>query len=65
MTHLRLSVTICLRKITEDDLNERDDYGVQFSEHARVSLYLAISLCSNANPLIIVCSMGFGRVLFQ
>ena len=32
MTLLRLFVTISLRKINEDNLNERDDYGVPFSE---------------------------------
>ena len=32
MTLLRLFVTISLRKINEDDLNERDDHGVPFSE---------------------------------
>ena len=32
MTLLRLLVTISLHKINEDDLNERDDYGVPFSE---------------------------------
>ena len=50
MTLLRL-VTISLRKINEDDLNEQDDYGVPFSEqqcmHGSV-----ISLCLNENPLI-------------
>ena len=32
MTLLRFFVTISLRKINEDDLNKRDDYGVPFSE---------------------------------
>ena len=32
ITLLRLSVTISLRKIIEDDFNERDYYGVPFSE---------------------------------
>ena len=32
MTLLRLFVTISLRKINEDDLNERDDYGGPFIE---------------------------------
>ena len=32
MTLLRLLVTISLRKINEDDLNGRDNYGVPFSE---------------------------------
>ena len=32
MTVLRLFVTVSLRKIHEDNLNERDNYGVPFSE---------------------------------
>ena len=48
MTLLRLLVTISLRKVNEDDLNERDDYGMPFSEQQ----YTHGSLCLNANPLI-------------
>ena len=32
MTLLRLFVTIILHKINEDNLNERNNYGVPFSE---------------------------------
>ena len=32
VTLLGLFVTISLRKINQDNLNERDDYGVPFSE---------------------------------
>ena len=47
MTLLRLSVTISLCKINEDDLNERDD---SLSNNTQTGL--VISLCLNANPLI-------------
>ena len=51
MTLLRFFVTISLRKINEDDLNERDDYGVPFSEqqYTHGSCYI---FRLNANPLI-------------
>ena len=32
MTLMSFFVTISLHKINEDNLNERDDYGVPFSE---------------------------------
>ena len=51
MTLLRLLVTIDLRKINEDDLNERDDYVVP-SLNNNTHTGLVISLCLNANPLI-------------
>ena len=44
MTVLRLFVTISLRKINEDDLNERDDYGVPFSEQQYMHGFCYISL---------------------
>ena len=50
MTLLRLFVTICLRKINEDDLNEQDNYGVPLSEQQYTHGSCYISL--NANPLI-------------
>ena len=41
---LETFVTISLRKINEDDLNEQDDYGVPFSEqqctHGSCNIYL-------------------------
>ena len=49
MTLLRLFVTISLRKINEDDLNEQDDYDVPFSEQQYTNGGLVISLCLNAN----------------
>ena len=55
MTLLRLSVTISLRKINEDDLNERDHYDVPFSEQQTCTSFV-ISLCLNANPLITLIS---------
>ena len=44
MTLLRLSVTISLHKIKEDYLNERDDYGVPFSEqqYTHGSCYISL-----------------------
>ena len=47
-------VTRSLRNINEDDLNERGDYGVPFSEqqYTHGSCYIYISLCLNANSLI-------------
>ena len=44
MTLLRRFVTISLRKINEDDLNERDDYGVLFSEQQYLHGFCYISL---------------------
>ena len=52
MTLLGLSVTISLRKINENDLNEGDDYGVPFSEEQYSHGFCYISFCLNANPLI-------------
>ena len=44
MTLLRLSVTIRLGKIIEDDLNEQGDYGVPFSEqqYTQGSCYISL-----------------------
>ena len=55
MTLLRLSVTISLQKVNEDDLNERDDYGVPFSEqqYTHVSCYISLLKCKSfdqSNP---------------
>ena len=44
MTLLRLFLTISLRKINEDDLNERDDYGLLFSEQQNTHGSCHISL---------------------
>ena len=44
MTLLRLFVTISLRKINEDDLIERHDYGVPFSEQQYTHGSCCISL---------------------
>ena len=39
----------CLRKINEDDLNERDDYGVPFSEqqYTHGSCYISLFRCKS------------------
>ena len=39
----------CLRKINEDDLNERDDYGVPFSEqqYTHGSCYISLFKCKS------------------
>ena len=49
MTLLRLSVTVRLRKINDDNLNERDDYGVPFSEqqYTRRSCYISLFKCKS------------------
>ena len=49
MTLLRLFVTISLREINEDDLNERNDYGVPFSEHQYThrSCYISLFKCKS------------------
>ena len=52
MTLLRLLATISLHKINGDNLNERDDFGVPFSEKQYMRRGLVISLCLNTNPLI-------------
>ena len=44
MTLLRLFVILSLRKINDDDLNERDDYGVSFSEQQYTDGFCHISL---------------------
>ena len=44
MTLLRLFVTISLHKISEDNLNERDDYRVPFSEQQYIHRPCCISL---------------------
>ena len=48
---LETFVTIRLRKVNEDDLNKRNDYGVPFCEH-QYTTGLVVSLCLNANPFI-------------
>ena len=47
MTLLRLFVTISLRNINEDDLNERDDYAVPFPEqqYTHGSRYISLFKC--------------------
>ena len=49
MTLLRLLDTISLRKVNEDDLKERDDYGVPFSEqqHTHGSCYIFLCKCKS------------------
>ena len=49
MTLLRLFLTISLRKINEDDLNERDDYGVPFSEqqYTHGSCHISLFKCKS------------------
>ena len=49
VTLLRLFVTVSLQKINEDDLNERDDYGVPFSEqqYTHVSYYISLLKCKS------------------
>ena len=49
MTLLRLFVPISLRKINEDDLNERDDYGVPFTEqqYTHGSCYISLFGCKS------------------
>ena len=39
----------CLRKINEDDLNERDDYSVPFSEqqYTHGSCYISLFKCKS------------------
>ena len=51
MTLLRLFVTISLRNITEDDLNERDDYGEPFNEqqYTHESYYISSLKCKFFN----------------
>ena len=44
LTLLRLFVTISLRKINQDNLNKRDDYGVPFSEQQFTHGFCCISL---------------------
>ena len=44
MTLLRLFLTVSLRKINKNDLNERDDYGVPFSEQQYTHWSCHISL---------------------
>ena len=48
---LRLFVTISLLKINEDDLNERDDYCVPFSEqqYMQGSCYISLFKCKSFN----------------
>ena len=50
-TYLGLFVTIVLRKINQDNLNERDYYGVPFSEQQYTHRFCYISLL-NTNPMI-------------
>ena len=47
MTLLRLFVTISLRKVNEDDLNERDNYGMPFYEqqYTHGSCYISLFKC--------------------
>ena len=49
MMLLRLFVSISLRKINEDDLNERHDYGVPFSEqqYTHGSCYISLFKCKS------------------
>ena len=51
MTLLRLVVNISLRNVNEDDLNERDDYGVPFSEqqYTHGSCYTSLLKCKYFN----------------
>ena len=51
MTLLRPFVTVSLRKRNEDDLNERDDYGVPFSErqYTHGSCYISLFKCKSFN----------------
>ena len=53
MTLLRLFVTISLRKINEDNLNERDDYDVPFSErqYTHWSCYISLFKCESFDQL--------------
>ena len=51
MTLLELFVTISLRKINQNNLNERYDYGELFSEQ-QYTVGLHISLCLNKNTLV-------------
>ena len=44
---MRLFVTVSLHEINEDNLNERDDYGVPFSEQQYMHSYCYISLFNN------------------
>ena len=46
---LETFVTISLRKINEDDLNEQDDYGVTFSEQlcTHGSFYIFLFKCKS------------------
>ena len=39
----------CLRKINKDDINERDDYGVPFSEqqYTHGSCYISLFKCKS------------------
>ena len=49
MTLLRLTVTTSLQKINENDLNERDDYSVTFSEQQCMhgSCYISLFKCKS------------------
>ena len=51
VTLLGLSVTISLRRINQDNLNEQDDYGKPFSEQQYMHGSFK-SLCLNTNPLV-------------
>ena len=46
---LETFVTISLKKINEDDLNEQDDYGVPFSEQQYMhgSCYISLFKCKS------------------
>ena len=49
MTFLRLFVILSLRNINKDDLNERDDCCVPFSEqqYTHGSCYISLSKCKS------------------
>ena len=65
---LRLFVTVSLRKINEDNLNERDNYGVPFSKKqytygSFISLYLNINLLISLIPPNRLKFQTFSQVL--
>ena len=49
MTLLRLFVTVSLQNIDEDDLSERDDYGVPFSKqlYTHGCCYISFFKCTS------------------
>ena len=66
MTLLRLFLTISLQTINEDNLNERDDYGVPFSDQQcrHRSYYIPLfkyNFIDQSDPRINQADMNFKK----